>query len=330
MNDYRNANFSRRVDGGPEAVCSLQFAPVRVIANAVLCAVIALGALSAGAAPFKLKSSRDLAPDASHVLNPGDIVFTDSEAAVLKHDPVTKQTSTLAMGGLLVRPCGIALSRENNVYVTDTGIPAVIAINAETGESTVLAHGDKLGVPFGIAVNTVGEIFVANGQAVVGIDPADGTQRTVSSGGILKVPIGVALGPNGDLYVADAGGLIVRIDLHRGEQTLVTTGQGMVTPVGIVVRDHKTIYVSDSAARRIIQVDPRTGAQMVVSAEGALSSPFGLALWGNDNLLVGDPDAFDLASGIISIDPLGGVQYPLVTGSGTFVNYRCLAVVPGQ
>ena len=76
------------------------------------------------------------------------------------------------------------------------------------------------------------------------------------------------------------------------------------------------------------QVDIRTGAQKIVSSNGSLTTPFGLALWGDRGLLVGDPDAFDLASGIIQIDLRTGAQSPVTVGSGNLVNYRCVAVVP--
>jgi streptogramin lyase len=330
MNVYRDAKSGRPADGEAEVSWALRCAPARLIARLILCALIASGAVGTEAASIKPKSPRFPGPDPAGGLNPGDIIFTDSEAAVLRLDPATKQTSVLATGGRLVRPCGIALGPENTIYVADTGCAAVIAVNAETGDSTVLSQGDKLGVPFGIAVSAEGEIFVANGQAVLGINPADGTQRTASSGGVLKIPLGVAVAPNGDLYVADAGGFVARIDGRNGRQSIVATGQNLVTPIGIVVQNHKAIYISDSAARRIIEVDPRTGGQRVVSAEGALASPFGLALGGQDNLLVGDPDAIDLTSGIISVNLRDGAQYPLVTGSGNFVNYRCVAVVPGH
>jgi len=315
------------MNGGSSASGIFQLAPAQVAVRVVLGALISwlgLGALGVEAAPSGRNSAR---------LNPGDIVFTDSEAAVMRLDPVTMQPSVLAVGGPLVRPCGIAVSPEKTIYVTDTGSLSVIAINPETGNSTVLSQGGDLGVPIGIAVDADGEILVANGQAVLGINPVDGSQRTlasVASSSILKAPLGVASGQNGDLYVADAGGCVARIDRRRGSQTIVAIGQNIVTPVGILFRDHKTVYVADASARRIIHVDPRTGVQNVVSAEGTLASPFGLALWGKDSLLVGDPDAFGLAGGIISVDLRGGAQLPLATGSGNLVNFRCVAVVPGE
>src|SRR6185436_15023027 len=112
----------------------------------------------------------------------------------------------------------LALGADHTIYVADTGSMAVIAINPATGQSAVLASGEQLGVPYGVAVNIDGEILVANAQAIIGINPADGAQRIVSAGGLLKAPLGVAVAPKGDLYVADAGGLEIRVDPTTGEQ----------------------------------------------------------------------------------------------------------------
>jgi len=324
MNDFKNLDSGPANQSTSHATGRGERSPSKALASFLPCAVFLWATLSAGASPRQAVGS-----STAH-LNPGDILFTDSEAAVLRLDAVTGQTSLLAGGGMLVRPCGIALGPDQTIYVTDTGCLAVIAINPATGESAVLSSGGLLGVPFGIAVNAQGEVFVANSQALLGINPVDGTQRTVSSGGVLKAPLGVAVAPNGDLYVADAGGAVVRIDPVSGAQTVVSSGQNMITPVGIVVADARTIYVSDSTSRRLIQVDPHSGAQRVLSAEGSLTTPFGLALAGKHDLLVGDPDAFGLAGGIIHIDLRNGAQSAVVTGSGNFVNYRCVAVVPGS
>ena len=100
--------------------------------------------------------------------------------------------------------------------------------------------------------------------------------------------------------------------------------------MGIVVADHgRTLYISDSGAQAIIRVDARTGAQTVIATGGHVTTPVGLAMVGTQQLLVGDPDAFDLAGGIIGVDLRSGAQNPLATGSGNYVNPRCLVVVPG-
>src|SRR5438093_11760322 len=113
-----------------------------------------------------------------------------------------------------------------------------------------------------------------------------------------------------------------------GVRNIVSAGQNVMSPAGIVIQDQRTVYVSASTGHSVIQVDPRSGAQRVVSAGGSLATPFGLALSGKHDLLVGDPDAFDLNGGIIRIDLRNGVQSPVAIGSDNFVNFRCVAVVP--
>lgn len=330
MDNLVTGNHGRGDEGTAKAHRVLQIPATRLASSVLLCAVFLLGTQRPEASPVSGGWSRHRGViSAPRVLNPGDVLFTDSEATVLRLDGLTGQTSILAAGGVLVRPCGLAVGPDQTVYVTDTGCLAVIAINPATGEATVLSQGDKLGVPFGIVVDDQGEVFVANGQALLRIDPRDGTQRTVSCGGVLVAPLGVAIAPSGELYVADAAGWVVRIEPASGEQTIVSAGQTMRTPVGIVVDDRKTIYVSDATTGRILQVDARTGAQTVTSAEGSFRTPFGLALWGQHDLLVGDPDAFEFAGGIIRVDLRSGAQRPIAVGSGNLVNYRCVAVVPG-
>ena len=323
MNDFIGVNPSVSLQRASNFGHLSLIPPLNLVASTVLCVGILLTTLSTEASPPRRQADRVSA----QVLQPGDIVFTDSEAAVLKLDTLTGQTAPIAAGGALVRPCGIAVGADHTIYVADTGCMAIIAIDPDSAQSTVLASGEQLAVPFGIAINVDGEILVANARAILGINPADGRVRTVSAGGVLKAPLGVATAPSGELYVADAGGLVVRIDSTSGEQTIVSTGGNIITPVAIAIADQKTIYISDASARRIIQIDPRNGAQTVVSGEGALASPFGLAVWGKHDLLVGDPDAFDLAGGIIHIDLHSGEQTPMAIGSGNFVNYRCVAVV---
>ena len=127
MNVHCGSKFSALMNGGSSASGIFQLAPAQVAVRVVLGALISwlgLGALGVEAAPSGRNSAR---------LNPGDIVFTDSEAAVMRLDPVTMQPSVLAVGGPLVRPCGIAVSPEKTIYVTDTGSLSVIAITRRQG-----------------------------------------------------------------------------------------------------------------------------------------------------------------------------------------------------
>src|SRR5262245_34002979 len=185
MNDFRGFNVVAPVQRESVAAHPL-FPPLNFLGRMALCLATLLTGFTveAGALPSAVR--RQAARLAAQALRPGDIVFTDSEAAVLKLDVVTGQTSPVAVGGALVRPCGLAIGPDQTIYVADTGSQAIVAIDPATGESTVLARSEALGVPFGIAVALDGELLVANAQAVLGINPADGTQRTVAAGGLLQ------------------------------------------------------------------------------------------------------------------------------------------------
>jgi streptogramin lyase len=311
--DCRKINAAREL-----TAAALQwFGPMRVLGMLAGVALFTgVAAAAAGAPAPRLKA--------------GDCVFSDSEATILKLDSASGQVSVLAAGGALVRPCGLAAAADHTIYVADTGCQGVVAVDGMTGESRMLAQGPELGVPFGIALSDRMELFVANSRAILQVDVANGAIRTVSGAGVLRVPLGLGMGPDGDVLVADAAGAIVRVDPASGAQTVVASGGYLRAPVALTVCDQRTLYVTDAGAHCILRVDARTGSQSVVSTAGLLASPFGVVTLQKHELLVSDPDAFGLTGGLIRIDARTGEQSPLVSGSGNFVNFRCLAMVPDQ
>jgi DNA-binding beta-propeller fold protein YncE len=83
--------------------------------------------------------------------------------------------------------------------IGDTG--QVIRVDPATGAQTLVATGDQLIDPFGIALDPTGRIFVTDGGTfeeggrVIAIDPATGTQTLISSGGGLVTPFDLVLVP---------------------------------------------------------------------------------------------------------------------------------------
>src|SRR4029077_5220728 len=102
------------------------------------------------------------------------IVFTDSQAAVLGADAVARGPAIISTGGKLVQPFGIAVGKSGEFFVSDTGALGLLGINQLTGEQRWISRGGTLCVPFGIAVERSGMILVANGQALLRIDPDTG------------------------------------------------------------------------------------------------------------------------------------------------------------
>jgi hypothetical protein len=117
-------------------------------------------------------------------------------------------------------------------------------------------------------------------------------------------------------------------------------------PQAIAVQGND-LYVTDVATADgnfgtgcVIHVDAQSGAQKMVSQGGELVGPVGIALDANSQLIVGDPYTInpgspDIAAGgydggIISIDPLTGIQSLIARGRGSFVNPRGIAIVPPE
>jgi len=175
-----------------------------------------------------------------------DVVFADSQAAVLRADPVTGSHSIVSRDNKLMQPFGIAVGQTGEYFVSDTGCGAILGIDPTTGNQRVISCGGSLGVPFGIAVERTGTILVANGQSILRVNPITGAQTILSSANIFRVPLTVTVADNDDIYVADALGPIVRVSPSNGAQTLVSSGGYLQRPQGIAVKG-KNIYVTDVA-----------------------------------------------------------------------------------
>ena len=280
-----------------------------------------------------------------------EIVFTDSQAAVLRADTLTGGHGVIAKESELMQPFGIAVGQNGELFISDTGCLGLLGIDPASGDQRLITRGGLLGVPFGIAVERSGMVLVANAQALLRVDPETGAQSLVSSPvlsqSLFQFPLAVALAENGDIFVADALGLIFRVDPNSGAQTLISSGGYLQRPQGIAVRGNN-LYVTDVATSdmnfgigRIIRIDINTGQQSELSKGGNLVGPVGVAVEPNGNLIVGDPytinheridadtgDAFDGA--IIRIDKNTGEQQVIARGSQDFVNPRGVAVIQTQ
>ena len=131
------------------------------------------------------------------------IVFTDSQAALLAVDPTSGGSVMVAQGQKLVQPLGIAMGSNNELFIADPGCGAVLGYNVRNSKQRVVASGGILGVPFGVAVEPTGNLLVANAQALVRINPSTGAKSIVSSGQFFLAPLAVAVAADGGVYVAD-------------------------------------------------------------------------------------------------------------------------------
>ncbi len=193
-------------------------------------------------------------------------------------------------------PFGIAAEDAGTILVANA--QALLRINPDTGEQTMLASGGYLNVPLAVAVRENGDIFVLGALgAIVQVNSRTGVQTLVTTGGYLQRPQGIAVHGN-DIYVTD-----------------VATADG------------------NFGVGRIVHVDAHSGVQSVLADGGYLVGPVGITVEQNGNLIVSDPYTINEASadlfdgGIIALDSKTGQQNLIARGKDGFVNPRCVALV---
>jgi hypothetical protein len=112
--------------------------------------------------------------------------------------------------------------------------------------------------PQGIAVDTSGNLYVADSAAgTISLVPSGGTAGTTLISG-LSAPLGLALDYQGNIYVSLSGnGTVMEYQaccLSLGVNEGVAVGSGYSGPVGVAVDAAQNIYVSDTGNHRIVQV----------------------------------------------------------------------------
>ena len=217
-------------------------------------------------------------------------------------------STVAATVGLLSNPRGVAVDAAGNVYIADTGNSVLRKVNPVTAYASVLAGtvgsagfgGDNglagaatLRSPQGVAVDTAGNVYIADtgnnvirkitlATGVITTIAGNGTAAFAGDGGSaalasLNGPTRVALDAAGDLYIADAGNNRVRfVSAASGRiATLAGTGTaatpfmgdgGLATaatlnaPGGLVVDALDNVYIADTGDNRIARVGEQTTA----------------------------------------------------------------------
>jgi len=186
-------------------------------------------------------------------------------------------------------PGGLAVDRLGNLYITDGGNKLVRKVSAAgiittiAGNGTAGYSGDggpanaaQLSDPHGLAVDSAGNLFIADGPVVRKVSPT-GTITTAAQ----AAGLGIAVDSAGNLYVATPP--FVR----------------KISPDGLVTTVAGSGFIGDQG-----DGGAATNAQLI--------NPIGLALDAAGNLYIGDVDRVRKVStdGIISTVAGGGNDYP--------------------
>ena len=214
---------------------------------------------------------------------------------------------------------GIALDSSGNLYVTDgsrirkvaaaTGIITTVAGNIITQPGGFAAgySGDggpatsaRLNAPLGVAVDTVGNVYIADtyNNVIRKVTVATGIITTVVGGAAvytgdggpatnagLKLPTGVALDSAGNLYIADQGNNAIRkvtvgtgiittvagngVQGYSGEGGLAARAQ-LNQPACVALDSADNLYIADQGNNAIRKITVATGIIMTIAGNGTL------------------------------------------------------------
>ena len=172
-------------------------------------------------------------------------------------------------------PERVAVDRQGNVYFTDLDnnnnlgnntVKEILAVNGVIPASpTVIQLGSGLEYPYGIAVDSSGDVFVADTfhqaikefVAVNGSVPSSPTILTIGSG--WSAPQAITVDGSGNLYVADTGNQAVKEVLAvngsiPASPTIVTLAANYCSPDGVSLDIQGNLYFSSYCNTAIYEI----------------------------------------------------------------------------
>jgi uncharacterized protein (TIGR03437 family) len=236
-------------------------------------------------------------------------------------------------------PYGAAADSAGNLYIADSGNNVIRkvsngVITTFAGNGTPGYTGDngpaasaQLNAPYGVAVDSAGNLYIADSANNVIREVSNGVITTVAGNGTccfsgdngqatsaqLFTPVAVAVDSAGNLYIADFGNNVVR-KVSNGVITTVAgngtysyggdngqaTSAELYQPNGVAVDSAGNLYIADTSNCRIRKVS--NGVITTVAGNGTpgfsgdgspatsaeLNAPYGVAVDSAGNLYIAD------------------------------------------
>jgi sugar lactone lactonase YvrE len=204
----------------------------------------------------------------------------------------------LAINAGIVAPQGVAIDPTGNLYISAPWLAVVYKVAASTGDIAIyagtgeggyggdggLATAAKLGFPYGLALDSAGDLYIADEteNRIRKVTVATGKISTVAGDGA-----GAAIGANDLCSVAVDG--------------IAATSSGLCLPSAVAVDASGNLYIADYGNNRIRKVTASTGIISTIAGpsngyagdgglavNAALNYPVGVAVDSGGNVYIAD------------------------------------------
>lgn len=169
-------------------------------------------------------------------------------------------------------------------YLTGVGKGAQLI----RSESPILRIGTGWILPWGVELDTAGNIYVANyprqpyesGGSVIRETPVAGGYRQTTIGSGFVGPSGIAVDGAGNIYVADASLQVIfrETPYKDGYVQSQIPAPGLGWPLAVAVDGGGNVYVTDGPNRRVLKESLFAGQYRQTSIPTSLAYPIGLAV----------------------------------------------------
>ncbi|MFZ6799054.1 NHL repeat-containing protein [Undibacterium sp. Di24W] len=225
-------------------------------------------------------------------------------------------------------PSGLAIDKQGNLYVADTGNHVIRKIEANGKVSTIAGNGQagyrdgvaaqaQFNAPIGVAVGKDGKVYVADTyNDKIRVILPDGQVQTIAGGNqpgyldgagntaLFDTPSSLVVNSLGDIIVADTRNNAVRkIGIDGQVSTLIASDPKDFTallrrPVGLTITHDDYLYVGELSHGRILQIAPDgksrglTGVDIDIipgdDTSPRMNNPVGLTVNAKGDLIVSD------------------------------------------